>query len=165
MSTKAHSPSLLRSFTQASDLSVLEHNLELIEFKQAQIPLIVKLHGLNSSRSHIYGFVGVSGNTILDYDFTIEKTVLQPSARVRPRDLDASIIDLTDLPEGFAEGGEIRFNTNFTGIIGFGIESSIGQKASFFVQPQYQFQFGGALNNYVSRIGTLSVETGVKLKF
>lgn len=164
LSTKAHSPGLLRSFTQASDFSVLEHNLELIEFTQAQIPLVVKLHALNSSRSHIYGFVGVSGNTILGYDFTIEKTI-QPSARVRPTDFDASIVDLTDLPEGFAQGGPIRYNTNFTGVIGFGVESSIGQKVSFFVQPQYQHQFGGALNNYVSRIGTISVETGVKLKF
>ncbi len=164
LSTKAHSPGLLRSFTQASDLSVLEHNLELIEFTQAQIPLVVKLHALNSSRSHIYGFVGVSGNTILGYDFTIEKTV-QSSARVRPTDLDATVVDLTDLPEGFAEGGQIRYNTNFTGVIGFGVESSIGDKVSFFVQPQYQHQFGGVLNNYVSRIGTISVETGVKLKF
>lgn len=164
LSRKAHSPGLLRSFTQASDFSVLEHNLELIEFSQAQIPLTVKLHALNASKNHIYGFVGVASNTILGYDFTIEKTV-QPSARVRPTDLDAAIVDLTDLPEGFAQGGSLRYNTNFTGVIGFGVESSIDDKVSFFVQPQYQHQFGGQLNNYVSRIGTISVETGVKLKF
>ena len=163
LSRKAHSPGLLRSFTQASDFSVLEHNLELIEFSQAQIPVTVKLHALNASKSHIYGFVGVTGNTILDYDFTIEKTV-QPSARVRPTDLDA-VVDLTDLPAGVSEGGSFRYNTNFTGVVGFGVESSIADKLSYYVQPQYQHQFGGELNNYVSRIGTISIETGVKLKF
>ena len=163
LSQKAHSPKLLRSFTQASDFSVLEHNLELIEFTQAQIPITVKFHALNASKSHIYGFVGVTGNTILDYDFTVEKTV-QPSTRVRPTDFNA-IVDLTDLPAGFSEGGSFRYNTNFTGVIGFGVESSIADKISYYVQPQYQHQFGGELNNYVSRIGTISVETGVKLKF
>ena len=105
----------------------------------------------------------MTGNTILDYDFTVEKTV-QPSTRVRPTDFNA-IVDLTDLPAGFSEGGSFRYNTNFTGVIGFGVESSIADKISYYVQPQYQHQFGGELNNYVSRIGTISVETGVKLKF
>lgn len=163
LSNKAHSPGLLRSFTQASDFSVLEHNLELIEFTQAQLPVTLKLHALNASKNHIYGFVGVTANAILGYDFTIEKTV-QSFARVRPTDLDA-VVDLTDLPAGISQGGSLRYNTNFTGVVGFGVESSIANKLSFYVQPQYQHQFGGELNNYVSRIGTISVETGVKLKF
>jgi len=159
---KGFAPGLLRTFTKASANSYLENQLDLIEFQQVQVPLMLKLHGLNKSKNHLYGFVGVSANAILGYTYSIQKSV-QPSTRVNSLDLEPQI-DLTELPTGFVQGGSLKTNSYLTGVIGFGFESRISDKVSFYLQPQYQHQLAGTLNDYVNRINSINIQTGLKIR-
>ncbi len=161
-SNKSYAPSLLRSFSKSSDNTYLENNLELISFDQLQVPLIAKLHGLNNSKNHLYGFIGFGANMILSYDYDIQKTV-QPSARVSALDLQPQL-DLTTLPVGVFENGHTSDNLYITGIIGFGIESTLSNKFALFFQPQYQYHLTSPLNSYVQKVHSINIEAGLKIR-
>lgn len=162
-SHKSYAPGLLRGFTKASLDTYLETQIDQIRFKQLHIPVTLKVHGLNRTNSNLYAVAGIGANIIMDYNYSLEKSV-QPTARVASL-VDNSDIDITELPLGTGEGGSIHDNAYFTAILGFGMQANLKNNSAFFIQPQYQFNFSGGLNQYVQKVHSINIQAGLKFKF
>lgn len=162
-SEKAFNPGLIRAFSKASYDTYLETQLEQIQFKQLQIPLLAKIHAYNDSRSNLYLHGGISFNAIMDYQYTTLKTV-QPSARVTALD-DYNTLNLNNLATGISEGGNIKDNVYLSAIVGVGFQTLLKNHTAIFFQPQYEFNISRGANEYIRRVHTFSLQGGLRFKF
>ena len=161
-SVKRFAPGLV-SYTPASSKSFLRDELDEAKFKQIQIPLIAKIYASPNRNVSFYGMTGIATNIILDLDYTISKSI---QANARPSSLAfVDAIDLKNLPDGLAEGGDLHDNLYMTAIIGVGVQYHMSNKLGWYFQPQYQHTLTNNINEVASKINSISLEAGLKYKF
>lgn len=162
-SEKTFVPGLLTNYSKAGANSFLESQLDHMVIKQIQIPVLAKIYAAPYRKATLYGVAGISFNTILDNHYAIRRTT-QSKARLANAPT-TDVIDLKNPPKGFLRGGPASENMYLTGVIGFGIQSYVGNGINWYIQPQYQHSFTKEINTLVSDINTLSIEAGLKFSF
>ena len=162
-SEKTFVPGKLTSYTKTSEVSFLENRLDNMAIKQLEIPLLFKFYAAPVRNTSLYGVLGFGFNAILHNQYQINRTI-QPKARLAGAPT-SDLVNLQELPQGIIRGGSLKDNLFVTGVIGFGIQSSLTPEVNWYLQPQYQHSFTGKINQIVDRVNTLSIEGGVKFLF
>ncbi len=162
-SEKTFVPGKLTNYSKFSDVSFLEDQLDHMVIKQVQIPLLARIYASPLKKSSVYAFGGMAVNAVLHNKYAINRTVQSKARFAQAPTLD--VVDLQELQRGILKGDPIKDNLYLTGVIGFGVESTLLQGVSWYLQPQYQHSFTGQANEIVDRINTLSLEGGVKYSF
>ena len=162
-SEKTFVPGLLTNYTKSGVNSFLESQLDHMVIKQIQIPLLGKIYAAPYKNATLYGVAGISLTTIMDNQYAIRRTN-QSKARLANAPI-TDVVDLKNLPRGFAHGGPASENIYLTGVVGFGVQSYMTNGLSWYLQPQYQHSFKSEINQLVSKINTLSLEAGIKFAF
>ena len=162
-SKKDFRPGLLTNYSRAGSNSYLESQLDKMEIHQFQIPLLAKLYAAPTKRNSFYGVFGFAINAITANTYDITRTV-QPKAILESSPL-TQVIDLKKLPQGIAQGGSLFRNLYITSVIGFGVQSDIGNGVTWYFQPQYQHSFTSEINELVTQINALNIEGGLRFAF
>jgi len=163
-SQKTFVPGKLTTFSRRGD-DFLKSQLDHMIIKQLQIPLLAKIYAAPYKKSTLYGVAGIAFNTILQNEYVI-RTTKQPNAREAEAPNAKVVKRLSDLPKGILEsGGTFKENIYITGVLGFGVQSFITDRVSWYIQPQYQHSFTSEINQVVSKVNSLSVEGGFQFSF
>ncbi len=161
-SEKKYVPGKYTNYTKAGANSYLRSQLSDVRFQQVQIPLWLKVYAAPQKRFSFYALSGVAANILINTDFTLKKTI---QSNARPSSLPhVKALDLLNPPKGFTEGGRLQDNLYLTAMMGIGIQYSLPNGVSGYLQPQYQHTISRGINEVAAEINTLGLEIGLKYR-
>lgn len=139
--------------------------LETVQLNMINVPLSARYNFLVNNKWRSYFLAGASLQMAYEANYYI----------IHPSYLPASVAITTsnasnfkNLEGGVFQNGSFKENSYITANLGFGVERFVSERWSIFTQPTYQQtigHFGDGFGPYRDRISTLSLWTGVRIRF
>jgi hypothetical protein len=139
--------------------------LRQIQLNIFSIPLNARYNFIRNDRWRSYFTLSSSLQVATDATFFI--TSLQLPNTVTSPLPEPGRSQINNTQKGFLQGGSLRENGFVTANLGFGIERSVSDRFSIFVQPTYQHSIGyfsGGFGPDRNRINTMSVWAGIRVR-
>jgi len=142
-----------------------EKTLNKISFDIATLPINFKYHFLNSSGWSSYLLAGSALNVVMNAEYDITESLVRgrlPVGRYVP---EQARLDSKPFIKGMLQGDNLKDNYFIALGFGFGIEKSLFNSTSIYVQPSYYrhiFSGENGIGPNKDKIHTSSIQIGLK---
>ena len=166
---KSYPPNFLNQFNPNGNKNLVESEyFQDIQLDLLQIPFTLQYFAVNRSKWRMYTTTGVSLNMLMTpvYKISEETAVLAPVPPSGPSGSgpDGSLKNKTEFPVGILQGGSYRENSYWTANLGLGFERTLGERWTFFAEPNYQhFISQRGLKPFKDKFYTLSLSIGTRV--
>ena len=132
---------IVESYGRSGDI-FFEKSLDEISFDALTLPLIMKYKPFNFRNVHPYLVVGSAMSLIAFANYDIKEYIREDASAIGNNRMLPTYPRLENktFSKGLFEGGHFKDNYFISGLIGFGVETSLYNNVSTFIQPLYQRQ-------------------------
>ncbi|MBK9254305.1 MAG: hypothetical protein IPM42_02330 [Saprospiraceae bacterium] len=164
--TLKYRPQLIKEqHNQIAD-NFFETSLDEIAYNILSLPAGIKLHMVKNKSWDAYLSLGSTLNLITDAEYEITTKIKQGRNASRSLDTDLRLIDEKKFTPGYFENGSFKDNYFVTAGFGFGIEKTLYQRSSLYLQSQYNRHLISAdigIGPNKDKIHTLSLQIGARV--